>query len=243
MTEMPSQTTALPPTPPPHDISIRRGDKSSYGNGTIADRLVLSERATYELKNNPQIQAMMLPFGYNGEKITRFGEVQAAAAEAQTTQQIEYGEKTGTYDKFEKRYKIAKIELSSIVKVAKVALKNDSMLGDKLNLYGKKYGKTNDIFAYMDSFYNAILRERKIIEQLTAYGYNEARIIACKETYLEARETYNIYNSENAEAMESTRIRDEKMAELNEWMYDYYALSKVAYLQRNLLSEQPQNNQ
>ena len=243
MTEMPSQTTSLPPTPPPHDISIRRGDKNSYGNGTIADRLVLSERATYELKNNPQIQAMMLPFGYNGEKITRFGEVQAAAAEAQTTQQIEYGEKTGTYDKFEKRYKIAKIELSSIVKVAKVALKNDSMLGDKLNLYGKKYGKTNDIFAYMDSFYNAILRERKIIEQLTAYGYNEARIIACKETYLEARETYNIYNSENAEAMESTRIRDEKMAELNEWMYDYYALSKVAYLQRNLLSEQPQNNQ
>jgi len=43
--------------------------------------------------------------------------------------------------------------------------------------------------------------------------------------------------------MESTHIRDEKMAELNEWMYDYYALSKVAYLQRNLLSEQPQNNQ
>ena len=243
MTQMPDLTASLPPTPPAHDISIRKGDKSNYSNGTIADRLVLSERATYELNHNPQIQAMMLPFGYTSEKIARFTEIQKAATEAQTTQQIEYGEKTGTYDKFEKKFKIAKIEMSSLVKVAKVAFKNDQMFSDKLNLYGKKNGKTNDILAYMESFYDAILRERDIVEALTVYGYNQARILSCRETYYEAREAYNIYKSENAEAMESTRIRDEKMAELNEWMYDYFSLSKVAYLQRNLIIEQPQNNQ
>lgn len=33
---------------------------------------------------------MILPFGYNSNKIARFTEIQAAAAEAQTTKQFEY---------------------------------------------------------------------------------------------------------------------------------------------------------
>jgi len=105
--------------------------------------------------------------------------------------------------------------MSSLVKVAKVAFKNNIMYSDKLNLYGKKNGKTNDLLVYMESFYDAILRDSDIIEALTVYGYNQARILSCRETYYEAREAYNIYKSENAEAMESTRIRDEKMAELD----------------------------
>jgi len=47
--------------------------------------------------------------------------------------------------------------------------------------------------------------------------------------------------TDSTEAVESTRVCNEKMAELDEWMYDYYALLKVAKIKRPDLQLPPAN--
>jgi len=237
-TEIAQQTVPLP-----LDINAESGSRTNYYNGSNADRLVFAQRVTDGLLNNQRIINTMQPYGYDQHKRNHFAALYRAAAEAHTQQLKEFGEKTGANKLFDPAFTKAKTELSSLVKVAKIALKNHQPLYDKLGLGCKKGGSIADIFTYMQRFYETLLNDETIITLLTAYSYSRARIENCQSLYIKSRDLYNAYCTENAESMNATRIRDEKMAELNEWMYDYYALAKVAYQQRNDFIEEPTNNQ
>lgn len=240
---MTSSDLTQSPIPLPIDSNANNGSRTNYYNGSIADRLVFSQRVTYGLLNNPQIISTMQPYGYDQYKRNHFASLYSAAADAHTRQQKEFGEKTGANKLFEPAFTKAKIELSNLVKVAKIALKYHQPLYDKLGLSGKKGGSIADIFTYMQRFYENLLNDEAIISLLTAYSYNRAKLENCRNLYITSRDLYNAYCIENAESMNATRIRDEKMAELNEWMYDYYALAKVAFRQRNEFTTEPPNNQ
>jgi len=59
--------------------------------------------------------------------------------------------------------------------------------------------------------------------------------------FQKAQAAYIAYGEENSDSIESTRVRDEKLAEFDEWMFDYYTLEKVAYAQNpDWLEEQEQ---
>lgn len=240
MTEMPEKTTALPPTPPPQVTPPEKGSKTNYHNGTIGDCLVFAQRVTYGLNNDPDIRRMMEPVGYDQFKINAFTTVYEAALNAHAAQQKEYSDKTGSYAEFEKIYKKAKTDLSCLIKVAKVALKNDRQKVDLLNLNGKKGYSVSDVFTYMSRLYINLEGDSNLLDKMAVYGYNINRVAACRNSFLNAQTQYNKYLKENSEAVEATKFRDERMAELDEWMYDYYALAKVAYLQKNEFSNEQQ---
>jgi len=241
MTEMPENTTSLPPTPPPQVIPPEKGSKTNYHNGTTGDRLVFAQRVTYSLNHDPDIQRMMEPLGYDQNKINLFTSVFNTALNAHAAQQKEYSDKTGSYAIFEKNYKKAKTDLSCLIKVAKVALKDDRQKIDLLNLNGKKGDSISDVFTFMSRLYINLEGDNDLLNKMAVFGYNIPRVKACRDSFLTAQTQYTTYLKEHSEAVEATKFRDEKMAELNEWMYDYYALAKVAYLQKNEYSHEQQS--
>jgi len=243
MTQIVEQTTALPPIPPIQDANSRKFEKADYYNGTNADKLVLSGRVIYNLTYDQFTRELMLPFGYTPNKIEQFSLIQRIAADACNDQQIEYAEKTIAYRTFEQKFKSAKSELSSLINVARVALKSDPLLAEKIDLYAKKGDTISKTLNYMQNFYNNIFGIAGITEKLSAYGYDDARLRLCLSTFTNANNDYNQYKLESADAHDSTKVRDQRMAELNDWMYDYYALYKVAYLQHNPLIHNPQISQ
>lgn len=207
------------------------GNKDEYYHATKTMRLFMSKQVIGGLTDNTLMREMMRDF-YDQNKITEFTEIQAAAAEAYSKQLIETGEKTGHHDLFEKAFSSAKIEFSCLIKVAKVVFKKDQGRCDSLRLFQKKQGKIGEILEYMDNFYKALLIDPEAIAALSRYGYSEQVILESREKFIKANSAYSIYQNENDEAVESTRVSDEKLAELDEWMYDFYALLKVAKIKR-----------
>lgn len=243
MTEMPTPTTALPPNPPtPHDLPHVPGSKLKYYSATISGKVFISGQVVDDLNQDANTRTLMLPFGYNNEKIVKLSDLHKNLSSLQSDQQIEYAEKTAAYQDFEKLFSLAKLELSFLIKIIKVALKNDLLRKEILGINFKKGDSIDSIFNYMDKFYDGIDKNDGILPQLTFYGYNEYRVNACRDAYLKAKASYYAYNRENKEAVESTRIRDAKLAEMDECMYDYFSLYKVALQQKNMFSTAPQEN-
>lgn len=244
MTVLIEPDKAQPATPPESDLHAKKaGSRSNYHSGSNGDKLFYAGIVTDSLNRNPQTRQLMFPFGYNDDKIFRFTKAYENASVEFAKQQIEYAQKSAAFENFENALTRARQDLSSLIRVAKVALKNDTNKFKSLDLSGDKGKITKDTFFYMEKFYNAIFMDSNIISLLANYGYNESKVNACNDSFLKAKTAYADFCKENSEAVEATAIRDAKMAELNEWMYDYYALAKVAYLQKNEFVAQPQNNQ
>lgn len=238
-----SDTTALPPIPPVHDIHASRPGKDKYLNGSIPVRLNLSSRELDELRGNPEVQRRMGKYGYNDLKISNFWEVFQQALAANNRQVKEFGEKTAAYAEFEKMFGKVKADFSIIKKIAKIALRNQPLKTDQLGL-GRKFGRDiPSIFAAMQMFYNNAIEDESVVVPLSTFGFDKARLTALQIAFLTAQKYYNHYYKEQSEAVEATRIRDDKMAILDEWMTDYYTIAKFALARNSEFEEEPNNQQ
>jgi hypothetical protein len=209
-------------------VQISKFARDKYILGNISDKVFLAERITADLNNNPDIQNIMIRVGYLPEKIARFSSVYNIAVENIIIQQKKQSDRDRSYDVFKKLYDASKKDFSYLIKIAKIALADEPKKCDSLQLAQKRGRSIADNFTYMDLFYSIILNDSQIIELVSAYGYHFERINKFYADYLKTRETYKNYRLEFSEAVESTRIRDLKIKELDSWVYEYFKLIKIA---------------
>jgi len=79
----------------------------------------------------------------------------------------------------------------------------------------------------MQTFYDNAA-DREIYDALGKFGFSAERIENYRASFVTARDAHNTFIIEDSQAVEATRIRDEKMAVLDEWMMDYYSIAKIA---------------
>lgn len=206
-----------------------RSDKFLYYEGTINQKLFWGDRETNGLSTNSDHQRVMATVGYTPEKIESFREVYKVASTAHLLQQKETSDKLNAYLEFEELFKASKSELHYLCKVARVAFKDHPAIVNELNLNKKKGRSMADILRYMESFYTHVLDNRDILHILDSFCYPESRLITFRDNYNKSKTAYEKYGKDTALSVEVTRVRNQKMEELDEWMYDYYALRKVAY--------------
>jgi len=241
---MTTETIALPDNPPPVDINARKSKKTAYYSATIAKKLLLAERETASLQNNPTTIKIMQPFGYTPEKIAEFTRIYQETARAQIMQTKEIGEKVGAYAEFESLFTIAKNQIHYLAKIAKIAFRNDEHALSTLHLNSRKPRKQAEILDFMNNFYQQALMEKKITAVLANYNYPAETLRSYQEHYLKTHARYNDLNKESADATMATKTRDDLLAVLDEWMYEFYSIAKVAYalnphwLQEQQLEEQ-----
>lgn len=203
--------------------------KTKYHLANIGIKLYISGTVTNYLSNDLDLQRIMLAVSYTPEKITRFVKVYQEAIEARSYQDKKHAEKVGAYETFTNSFSIAKDELYYICKIAKVALRNNPQKLDLLQINAKRDRSIAAFFSFMENLYTQALNDTDIIEIMTVYGYHRQRISDCYNNYLQALADYKNYVIKNTESAESTRLRDLKMAVLNEWMLEYYSLHKIAF--------------
>jgi len=87
----------------------------------------------------------------------------------------------------------------------------------------------------MQTFYDNSA-DGEIYAALGKFGFPAERIENYRAGFVAARKAHNAFIIEDSETVEATRIRDEKMAILDEWMMDYYSISKIALANRPVFS-------
>jgi len=228
---MTEQTVALPDVPPAVDINSRRSRKMAYYSATISKKIFLAERETTLLLSNPTLRRIMKPYSYNDEKIAEFVQIYKETANAQVLQNKELGEKAGAYAEFEKLYVVAKSQMHYLIKVAKLAFRDNehalTML--LLNESMRKYRTIDGMMGYMRNFYQNALRESSVYETLAKYNYSRTTLQLYYEHMTKCSDAYTALSKESADVLRATRVRDKNLALLDEWMYEYYSFMKIAY--------------
>lgn len=235
------ETAALPAEPQPLDTHAGQSHKKGYWQSSVPVRLDMAKRETFSLLTNREIRRILEQYSYTEEKINRFVAAYDAAVAAQSRQQKEFGDKVGAYDDFEKIFIKAKENFSAIRKIAKVALRNHSQKANQIGLYQKGSKSIPVIFHTMQEFYDNI-NDPEILSIMAEYGYNADRIANNRADFIKSRDAYNLFVREDSEAVDATKIRDIKMAALDDWMMDYYAIAKVALANRPEFTTAPDEN-
>jgi len=226
---MTMQTTALPPTPPEIDIHAYKPQKSAYYKATIAEKMFHAQRVIEALTEDPEVISIMEPYGYDIVKIASFRAVFDTARNAHIRQQKEYGEKGGAYEAFEKEFSVTKNNINYLCKVMKVAFREDRAIKDTFKMKYLNNKRIGEFFDYTDGLYEMILNDDKILAVLDKYNYPQQKIQMMFEQFKKTRALHRLFVKENDESIDATQTRNEFLNELDNWMYDYYALAKVAY--------------
>jgi len=224
-----TQTTALPPTPPPQDIHAHHSNGKRFKDLPLAEQLLIAKRAYDNTMLNPQISSAMLPFGYDNDKMAVFKELYDQAIIAHNAQVKEYGEKSEAYADFEKFFAVAKYQYSTLRKLLQVALKTDREKLDQLKINDAKKKSVSGLLDQMQVCYSNILTDRIVLEKLAKIGTNELTLQGYRSNYIAAQDAYRIFFKENSEAINATRVRDEKIDALCDFLSDFFILAQIAF--------------
>ena len=121
-----------------------------------------------------------------------------------------------------------------LVKVARVALKNNPGAVTKLSLSGTRKKSLSGWTAQATQFYKNALGDKEILTALKEFGMNEQKLKAGLNL-VKAIETANLtQEEEKGQAQAATQTKDAAIDELQDWLSDYLAIAKIA------LEEDPQ---
>ena len=184
--------------------------------------------------NNPQVLAYLADFGYTTERINLGKKLYNLAAAAQLQQQSEAGDQLSATADVNAAWETAKKTYSRLIKVSRVALKNNAGAAVKLDLGGTRKKSLSGWMAQATQFYKQALANTDILSALKEFGITEQKLKAGLRE-LDALEAANQkQEKEKGDAQAATQKRDAALDELQDWLSDYLAIAKVA------LEEDPQ---
>jgi len=209
-------------------VKYNKSYRIKYTQGKIAIKLDIAQQVLFHLNNNHGVQVAMQPLGYQQQKIAAFNQVYQKALTANSEIAVKYGDKVGAYEDFTKAFAQVKKDFQILLKIAKIALRDYPQKMDNLQLKTKKGRSIADIFTYLEHFYSLTLKDDEILALLAQYSYSFERISGFYSAFLDTREAYQKYCLADAASIEATRVRDLCIKELDQWMYEYFSLSKIA---------------
>lgn len=149
-------------------------------------------------------------------------------------QKKEYQEQSLAYDKFYVEKDAAEANYKRTLKLVKVLSRSDKDLQNRLGLQnGKVYAIEQWIEAATD-FYNRLLNEPDFIANLAKFKVTPEQLNTEKTAIDALKDLRNQAVVEKGQAQEATRLRNEKLDELDDYCTELKAVAEIA------LEEKPQ---
>jgi hypothetical protein len=208
------------------DDIVEEEIKNSYR--TIGERFSLYDIVLANAVKDAALASAMTSFNYTVEKIANGQALLEAARQADAQNAKEYGEQYAAGEKVEKEYTEASKPYIKSIKVARIAFGNDRNATKSLLLAGRRPAKIGDWLRYSEVFYRNLLNSDAYLMEMAEYGQTKAILEAEFKEVKDVIEAYAAYKKEMGEALESTKIRDEKMGLLDDWMAKFIGIARIA---------------
>jgi len=203
--------------------------KTEYYLADIDKKLFMANEELYNLQNNWTIIRIMKDYGYDTQKTAAFANVLAEAREANLQKSNGCAHKVSANTEFKKLFARTKKKLSYLIRIARVLFEQDYETLSLLQLDRRQARTIIGQLDFMDHFYQQLLERHDLAGRLVPFGYPTEVLLSCRTEYQTIRTTFNNLSSNSAAAQEATRERNRKMAELNQWMREYYTFAKIAF--------------
>lgn len=181
-----------------------------------------------------QIQAALSLYGYTAEKIQE-GKVMCDTAVATVQQrQAEYGDQIAATETLNQTLATAKTTYIPFVQVARIAFKKDPGMATQLALNGKRKQSLSGWLEQAKVFYSNTLGSPAAVAKLAEFGITEEKLQSGQAEVVAVEAANSAQETEKGEAQQATKVRDEAIDVLDDWLDDYLGIAEVA------LAESPQ---
>jgi len=122
-------------------------------------------------------------------------------------------------------------------KKAKVIFRKDDVTLDKLGLKGNSPRTYIKKMEAMKTFYNAAQSDPEIIQQLIRLKISAEDITSCIAAITNLEGLRSGYVREIGESQDATKAKDAAFAIMEDWMFEFYAVAKIALTDKPQLLE------
>jgi len=183
---------------------------------------------------NNTIKTALADFGYTDDRMAQGQALYNTALTAQHQQKAEYADQISATDALNQTWETAHASYMRLVKVARVALKDNAGALTRLGLNGKRKRSLSGWLLQAQQFYTNLLNAPDLVEAMKQFGMTPAKLKAAQAEALAVEAANQAQEKEKGEAQNSTKTRDAALDALNDWFSDFVAIARVA------LEESPQ---
>lgn len=196
----------------------------------------LLERYRIALENaeaQPQIASVMSEFGYDTSTIAEGKAIFQETRQAYDFNKKEDDETSEAYNIFSTTQETLANLYNLHRKKAKIIFRNQPMMLNKLYLSGTKPQAYIKWLETVKKFYTETMADTKIQTKLARLKITKQQLITGNKLITEVESSRANYLREKGESQDATRQKDAAFAKLEDWMSEFYAVSKIA-LEDNL---------
>jgi hypothetical protein len=205
-------------------------------NKTLTEKLE-SHRLLIFNSSDPQVASLLHTMGIDAGYIKQGQELYNKTMQLVSQQKKEYQEQSLAFDKFHVEKDEATASFNRTFKLIRVLSRNDKNLQDRLKLHnGKAYAIEEWIENSMD-FYNRLKNETDFLAKIAKFKITAARINTEMKRIEDLKQLRNQEILEKGQAQEATRLRNEKLEELDDYCAELKAISRMALEEQSQLLE------
>jgi len=187
---------------------------------------------------NPEIAEALAIFGITSEHIDNGVAKYEGVIQIFSINVKEHQEKDIAYDNYiESRENVFTI-FNQTIEIIRMIVRGDKDLQDRLHF--SSIQKKSPIEEWINNvlwFYEVLLNEVVLLQKISSYNITEENIIDQKEQVANLKVLRNTVFAEKGEAEEARRLRDEKLADLEEYCYELRTIAKIALKDKPQLLE------
>nr|WP_320119526.1 hypothetical protein [uncultured Marinifilum sp.] len=197
------------------------------GRKTLAEKFK-EQRLLIFNSSKPEILTLLEVYGVNSEYLTKGETLYNNVEELTKSQKREQQEESQAFDTFYESKEECEINLRRTQKIVQMASRSDSNLQDRLKINAAKQRRIEDWIKQSTEFYNLLLNETEFLTAIAKFTLTVEKLTAEKNQIESLKDLRNQAMSEKGQAQEATRVRNEKMEELDDYCYELRTLATIA---------------
>lgn len=195
---------------------------------TIAARLDAARVAIHNSLAETDVQTMLTEYGYDTDRLQQGRTLYERALALVQQQSDAYGEQTTAQAELEQAQEHADEIYLRHVKLARIALKADPVLAQRLGLGGDRKRSLSGWLHQARTFYHVALGDSQIVARLAPVGLTRTKLEQGQSLISAVEAADEAQGKERGEAQKATKERDAALDALDEWVSDLVAIAHIA---------------
>ncbi len=206
--------------------------------GTLAGMLARAKMVLDNADSSDEIKKMMKPYGYDEQRLKEGRELLKKVQSLQHEKENEYGRQYQATQALAQARDQANKVYMRLVKIARVALKDNMAAMMKLGLFSSRKASYSGWLAQAKLFYGNLLTDDAAMATMARFGVSGDALKEGQALLDKVEHAYSEQKKEMSEAQQATADRDQAIDALNDWLSDFIAIARIALEERPQLLEQ-----
>ncbi len=201
--------------------------KSKYTHKSIPERIGVAHGFFEISKDNQEVLNLLAKRSFTEEKMKNGYIFYKEASNEFLIQQKMISERKKSNVIFITEFKKISKEFSTLFMYSKMMFKGNKEIYYILGLNKVRINSISEIFSELNQYFTNVYNFKSIIEKLEKYGYSKDYLDNFKERYDNAYKLYLDFKLKESNAIKKTKIRNEKMKLLDNFMCELIEVAVV----------------